>query len=235
MNLKSATNVICLVCCVVLATVVAGCAPRVVNPVPLPTSSKVFTLSPGDNISIVFRYWPELDLTQDIRPDGFISLQLIDDVQVAGMTPAELKIALNQTYASVITNPEIAVIVQSLENRRVYVGGEVRFPGAVEINGHVTALQAIMEAGGFENTSAELSHVIVVRYQGEKRYATAISMKEALEQNEGNSFYLEANDIVFVSRTKIDEINQWLDQHISKMVPGAVASPSEKYRFDNSR
>ncbi len=179
----------------------------------------LITLGPGDVIDVKFLYWPELNELQSVRPDGKISLQLVDDVQVAGLTPKRLDEHLTKLYEKEIKAPVISVIVRSLTDQRVYVGGEVVSPGLVPIQGSLTALEAVMSAGGFDKSSADLSNVVVIQNAGDKRYAMSLDLKKALEAPESNQYYLGPNDIVYVPRTKIDKLNQWVDQYITKMIP----------------
>jgi hypothetical protein len=75
-----------------------------------------------------------------------------------------------------------------------------------------------MAAGGFDTNSAELSNIVLVRQIDNKRYATAVDFKDALN-NENDLLYVAARDIVYVPRSRIDEVDQWVDQHITKLIP----------------
>ncbi len=190
---------------------------------PKPPDQANGALQPGDSIDIKFQYWPELDDSQTIRPDGKITLQLVDDVAVAGLTSAQVDALLTKLYADKLKNPEISVIVRSLANRFVYVTGEVFTPGGIELGNKMTLLSAIMSAGGFNKTAADTSNVVVVRFSDEKYHATAINLEENLTQAESEPFYLAAHDVVYVPRTKIYDLNQWVEQYISRMLPATGA------------
>jgi polysaccharide biosynthesis/export protein len=177
------------------------------------------TLAPGDEIDIKFFYAPELNETQFVRPDGVVTLQLIGDVAVQGKTPAELREELRKLFVPHLRNPEVAVIVRSLIDRRVYVGGEVRSPGMIEMPGSLTTLGAIMHAGGFDLATAEVSNVIVIRHKNGKRYGCALNFDTALEGEIGNPFYLEPYDIVYVPETTIASVVRWIDSHINSVIP----------------
>lgn len=183
-----------------------------------PSPDKV-TLGPGDGLDIKFFYNPELNDSQAVRPDGKIALQLVGEVTAQGKTPAELRDELKTLYAPQLKNPEVTVIVKALVDRRVYVGGEVKKPGLVPLPGRLTALEAIMEAGGFDPRTACPSSVVIIRHKDGKRYGGIINYEEALKAKEGKPFYLEPNDIVYVPRTMIAKVNQWIDQYINKIVP----------------
>jgi protein involved in polysaccharide export with SLBB domain len=176
-------------------------------------------LRPGDLLDIRFYYAPELNDTQTVLPDGKITLQLIGEVQAEGKTPAELRAELVNFYAAQLKRPEVAVIVRSWADRRVYVGGDVLKPGLIYIPRPTTALEAIMEAGGFDYRRAEVSNVVIIRHKDGKRYGCSLDFRAALAGKEFQDFYLEPRDIVYVPRTKISQVNLWIDQHINQMIP----------------
>ena len=177
------------------------------------------TLAPGDVLDIKFYYAPELNESQAVRPDGKIFLQLIGEVDVLGKTPGELKEELVQGYAGQLRKPEIAVIVRSLSNRRVYVGGDVLRPGLIDIPHPITALEAIMQAGGFDYRRAEVSNVVIIRHKDGKRYGCALDFTGALSGKEFQPFFLEPQDIVYVPRNKISQVGLWIDLYINQVIP----------------
>ena len=182
-------------------------------------SAQNVVLEPGDEVELKFYYTPELDVTQVVRPDGKIALQLIGEINAQGKTPAELRDELLKLYLPHLKKPEIAVIVRSLLNRRVYVGGQVITPGAIEIPGEIDVLEAIMQVGGFILPEAEVKNVIVIRHVNGQRYAYSVNLEGTLNGEVSRPFYLQPQDIVYVPRTKITKVGQWVDQHINKIMP----------------
>lgn len=222
------SRVMCLIFLAFVCSFVISCSgsaslrgSKSLRTVQLPSSSEPLPLilGPGDQIEVKFRFWPELDELQAIRPDGKISLQLVDDVQAAGLTPEELDEQLTKLYEGKIKDPVITVFVRLIVNQRVFVNGEVLAPGFFPLEGRMNVLEAIMLTGGFDLETAELSNVLLVRSVGDKRYVTMIDMKKALNDPESDPVYLVANDIIFVPRTRIADINRWMQQHITAMVP----------------
>jgi protein involved in polysaccharide export with SLBB domain len=177
------------------------------------------TLGPGDIIELKFFHNPELNDTQTVRPDGKITLQLVGEVTAQGKTPLDLRNELVKRYTPDLRTPEVMVIVRSLYDRRVYVGGEVRTPGLVAMPGPLTVLEAVIQAGGFDLRTANLKNVIIIRHKNGNRYGCALDLAGALKGKEFQPFYLEARDIVYVPRTKISKVNLWIDQYINKLVP----------------
>lgn len=176
-------------------------------------------LAPGDVLEVKFFYTPDLNEVQTVRPDGKIMLQLIGEVEVEGKSPAELREELIKLYTPHLKTPEIAVIIQSFYERRVYVGGQVMAPGIVEMPGKMTLLEAIMQAGGFDLRQAEIRNVIVIRHINGQRYGQSIDLKPALAGEEVQPFYLQPKDIAYVPQTTIAKVDQWIDQHINKIIP----------------
>jgi len=177
-------------------------------------------LAPGDVIDIKFFTAPELNESQTIRPDGRIALQLVGEVDVEGRSPQELSDELSRLFAPHLKKPDVTVIVRAFEGRRVFVGGEVKLPGMIPMPGPMTALEAIMYAGGFDPLTASLKNVVVIRYIANQRYGASLDMEAAIKGPENTEvFYLEPRDIIYVPRTTIVKVAQWIDQHINQIIP----------------
>ena len=103
----------------------------------------VYRLNPGDVIEIRFFFNPELNEHVQIRPDGSISMQLIDDIKAEGLSVAEIVEVLKTHYAALLTTPEISVQVREFANQKIYMTGEVVRPGVIPIRGRLTILEAM--------------------------------------------------------------------------------------------
>jgi polysaccharide export outer membrane protein len=194
----------------------------------MPTLHAPFVVRTDDVVKLKFLYHPELNETQTVRPDGKISPQLLNDIEVAGLTPEKIKQELLALYADILKDPKITVIVET-ERRYVLVGGEVdippgQFPIMVPYVEGLTPMEAILQAGGFRKASANLSNVLIVRRIEDKQYLRTVDLRAAMRNAESSAFHLEPNDIVFVPRTKIDRANQWVDQYMNKLVPDWVSA-----------
>lgn len=181
------------------------------------------TLGPGDVIDVRFSTHPELNEIepQVVRPDGRIALPLIDYVDVAGLTPEELDAKLTELYSDQLIDPELVVHLRTVRNRRIYVSGQVNVPGFIEMPGKLTALEAVMEAGGYIEDTARPAQILVVRHVNGERYAKLINLNLEDLTNPGwqEPFYLEPRDIVYVPETRIVEANRFVDQYINRMIP----------------
>lgn len=223
-HIRITTRVLLFVTCVILVGIQGGCQepvgveekPETVSPVPADTP---VTLGPGDVLEVKFLYTPELNVTQVVRPDGKIALQIVGEVTVQGKTPAQLKNHLLQLYSEQLKDPEIVILVQSLYDRSVFVGGQVVRPSMIEMPAQMTAMEAIMRAGGFDWREAEAGSVLVLRHEGSRWKGYKLNLKSAIEGNATHCFYLQPKDIVHVPRTEIAKVDQWVDQHISKLIP----------------
>jgi len=166
--------------------------------VPANIPTDVQTLSAGDVIKISFPGTPSMkEETQQIRRDGKINLTIIGEVKATDKTPAQLESELVQAYASQLTSKEIKVTVVS-SSFAVYVGGAVMKPGKIMPERALTVLDAIMEAGGFDETKANKKTVRVIRQEGGQVKNYYVNMKEVLEGAQTEPFYLKAHDVVYV-------------------------------------
>ena len=120
---------------------------------PAPVADTAYVLQRGDDIEIKAYNIPELDQVVRIRPDGKVSLLLLNDVDAAGYTADRLGEVLSTAFAKHYRNPRISIIVRGFSSQTVYVGGEVFRPGLIPLTGNITALQAVVAAGGLKETS----------------------------------------------------------------------------------
>jgi polysaccharide biosynthesis/export protein len=195
---------------------------------PFPAPVPQLLLSPGDEIEVRFAFYPEYSDVQVIRPDGRISMPLIDEVQAAGITPDDLDKTLTSLYQAKLVEPEITVVVRALGGRKIYVGGEVLFPGVVELRDKMTVLDAVVAAGGWVREHAEPSTTVVVRHVGGSRMATTVDLTKEVQCNQTLPLYLAPNDVVYVPQSKISRADQWVEQYINRLIPFTPFSATEQ-------
>ena len=129
-----------------------GCFSRAVPPPPEPPvlERETYVIGHGDVLKISVWKQPELSVDAvPVRPDGKISVPLLDDIQAAGLTPQELKELLTQALSEYVSNPDVTVVVVSVQSKRVHVMGEVSHPGALALTQDMRVLDAIAASGGF--------------------------------------------------------------------------------------
>lgn len=178
----------------------SGCqAPAAAMPAKEDTKpQEVFTLQEGDVVKVAFPGAPNLDSTQTVRRDGKVSMALVGEVQASGRTPTELEQDLLKLYSTQLVSKEVSVTVVS-SSYAVFVSGAVLRPGKITSDRPLTALEAIMEAGGFDNAKADMKAVRVIRKEdgGTKNYT--LDLKKILDGNSSEPFYLKRSDIIYVA------------------------------------
>ncbi len=212
---------------ILFALIAFGCGPVVKKPtfVGLPgTQAPVVTaeyrINPGDQLDIKFFYNPELNEEQIVRPDGKISLQLIDEIMAAGRTPAELTTELKEKYTEELASPAVTVIVKSSSNMKIYVDGEVLKPGVLPLLGSMTVLQAIASSGGLKDT-ARREEVIVIRQKDDLTgpMAIPINIKTIIDGTQmGEDILLKPYDIVYIPASPIGNASKWVDLYLRRTI-----------------
>jgi len=184
-----------------------------------PQEPREYVIEPGDQLDIKFFYNPKLNETITVRPDGKISLQLLDDVQAAGLTPTLLDAALTEKYAQELKKPAVTVMVRSFTGQRVYVDGEVNRPGLVNLTTGMTALQAVINAGGLRETAKPEAAIVIRKGPENQPVPMRVDLKEALYgKNRGATFQLHPYDIVHVPKTFIARANKFVNQYIEQLL-----------------
>lgn len=164
---------------------------------PAANTSEIITMREGDTVKISFPGSPTLNTTQQIRRDGKISLPLVGEVDAAGMTPPALEKKLVDLYAPQLASKQVTVEVIS-SVFPVYVTGMVVRPGEIESDHPMTALEAVMKAGGFDYTRANLRAVVVIRREGNIMKNYKLNLKAVLQGKQTEPFFLKPDDIVYV-------------------------------------
>jgi polysaccharide biosynthesis/export protein len=157
--------------------------------------AEALTVREGDVLKISFPGAPNLDTTQQVRRDGRISLSIVGEIQASGLTPVALEKQLVQLYSSQLVSKEVTVTVVS-SSFSVFVTGAVLRPGKIQSDHRLTALEAVMEAGGFDYTKANLQEVVVIRSEGGRTRNYTLNLKLVLEGQQSEPFFLEPSDIV---------------------------------------
>lgn len=154
-------------------------------------------LREGDTVKVSFASAPNMDTTQLIRRDGKIELPLVGEVMAAGKTTTELEKEVIQLYAPQLNSKEITVTLESA-SFPVFVTGCVLKPGKILSDHPITALEAIMEAGGFDYDKANLKSVRVIRHDGTEVDHFTLNLKGVLAGDNKETFPLRPSDIVYV-------------------------------------
>ena len=165
---------------------------------------KPYLLQAGDEIEIRAFNLPEVSQIVRIRPDGKISLLLLDDVEAAGSTPEQLGKRLSDLYAKHFRSPHITVSVRNFSQSNVFVGGDVHLPGMVPMLPGVslTAAAAIFRAGGFKDAAATQRVVLLRNDANGVPSTTYLNMQDVLSQGKPD-VVLQPSDVLFIPRNQI--------------------------------
>jgi len=195
---------------------------------------KEYVFGVGDQLEVLVRKVPEASRTVTIRPDGFVTLPLIDTVKAAGLTAPELKVALTEALGHRLVAPEVNVIAVQTRPPTVYVSGDVNAPIPVPLRTASTAMQAITAAGGFRRSAATRS-VYVIRL-GEDGHLNAIPVTPAVKGQVGSYLALgevplQADDIIFVPESRRSQVTRFIDDMINRPLQGVNSMLSIYFNF----
>ena len=144
--------------------------------------------------------WHEPDLTRvvPVRPDGKISLPLLNDVQAGGLTPTKLAEEITAQLKKFVTDPQVTVIVSTINSQRVYILGEVNRAGAYPLLPGMTVLQALSSGGGFTQF-ANMKKIYVLRTEGGKSDKFPFNYKDVIAgRHAEENIVLKAGDTIVV-------------------------------------
>lgn len=122
----------------------------------------VTLIQPNDKLTIDVYKNPDLSRQVTVQPDGLISISLVQSIQAAGLTPAQLKVDLEKRLKDYLDVPTVTVIIDAIQSYRVYVTGKVQKPGVITSERPLTVLQALALAGGFQEYSKK-DQITIVR------------------------------------------------------------------------
>lgn len=216
---------------VVIAVIlgVVGCAAAqqgqgrdVRSSLPTLAEGSEYHIRAGDQLAIKFFYQPELNDEVIVRPDGHVSLQLVRDVKAEGLTiPAFTKV-LTEAYGRELNNPQISIVLRAT-GARIYVDGEVNRAGTLVYLERMNVLQAVSEAGGLKET-ARADQVLVIRPNGDAPPSIfEVNYKKALKGDLTQLAMLRPSDIVVVPRSRVSNLNSWVDRFLRKNIPIPVS------------
>jgi polysaccharide export outer membrane protein len=144
--------------------------------------------------------WKEAELTRivPVRPDGKISLPLLNDVQAAGLTPTQLAAQITESLKKFVTNPQVTVIVTAINSQRIYILGEVNRAGAYPLLPNMTVLQGLSSAGGF-TLFANLKKIYMFRMENGKQVKYPFNYKDVINgKAPEENVVLKAGDTIVV-------------------------------------
>ncbi|MGB8582442.1 MAG: polysaccharide biosynthesis/export family protein [Candidatus Sulfotelmatobacter sp.] len=156
-----------------------------------------YVIGPDDTLRISVWKEPDMSVTLPVRPDGKISMPLLDDVQAAGMTPMQLGASIREKLKKYIEDPRVTVVVTAMNSQRIYVLGEVLHTGAMPLLPGMTVLQALSSAGFTQ--FANLKAIYVLRVIDGKQTKLPFNYKDAIKgRSKQQNIALKPGDTIVV-------------------------------------
>jgi len=185
----AARFVVLVVVCAALGAVIAGAQTQPSGAVvannggattPVVTLPADYVIGPEDVLGIVF--WRDEDMTGDVtvRPDGMVTLPLIGDMHAAGLTPEALRDQVQKSASKYLQDPNVTVVVRTINSRKVFVTGEVKTPGGYPLTGPRTVMQLIAMAGGLTEY-ADAKNITVMRTEQGKQQSFKFNYKDVAQ------------------------------------------------------
>lgn len=174
-------------------------------------SEQRYVLQPGDVLDIQYRYTPEFNQTVTVQPDGFVSLEIGGDVKVGGRNLEEVRNLILTKAQTRLAAPEMIVVLKDFQKPYVVVAGEVLQPGKLEMRQNLTAIQAVLLAGGFKD-SAKSSQILVFRkLNAETAEVRSLNFKTLKQSSDlENDLTLQPGDMILVPRNRMSKVERYV-------------------------
>jgi len=170
-----------------------------------------YALTPGDVLDIQFRYTPEFNQTLTVQPDGYISLEVGGDVKVSGRNLQEVRSLILAKARQRLESPEVIVVLKEFQKPYVVVAGEVNQPGKIELREKLTALQAVLLAGGMKESAKSSQVLVFKRLNADTAEVKVLNFKTLKRTSDlENDLTLEAGDMILVPRNRISKIERYV-------------------------
>jgi protein involved in polysaccharide export with SLBB domain len=188
---------------------------------PWTDSAPAYRLFPGDVVDVTVHTATELSGEYPVGPDGRVNLPLAGGVAVAGQTAPEAANSFATRYASVLRDPIIEVRAASFGSQRIIVGGEVNEPGLIDLpSARVGVLEAVLLAGGPTIRARRGSVAVLRRADNGGVMLREVDLSRALRGRTGaDNLPLARHDIVFVPRSSIAEVNDFIELYVRNIIP----------------
>lgn len=212
-----------------VALLLAGCgttqsiSPREREPhrfAPWSDAAPAYRLGVGDRLKVDYLLTPELTQEAAVEPDGFVSLRVAGRLAAQNLTPSELEAAVREASARRLRQPIVSLSVTEARSARIIVGGAVQRPGVYPLSARASTLEAVMLAGGFSPES-RMDQVVVIRQRpGADAMLRTVDLRRFVATGEADTgIALASEDIVFVPRSRIAEVDLWIDQYVNRLLP----------------
>lgn len=161
-------------------------------------ASEEFIIGPEDGLTINVWKEPELSSTVVVRPDGKITLPLINEIQASGLTARHLQERIAERLKDFISSPVVTVIVKEIHSQNVIIMGEVAKPGAYPFGSPMTVVEAIGRAGGFL-TYAKTKKIEIIRRENDRQSRYPFNYNDFIKgKNTDQNIFLKNGDVIIV-------------------------------------
>jgi len=204
--------------------IVAPSAAKVqTQPQPQPQTTQTLEYLIGEEDVLHIAVWQEPDLDQEVivRPDGRISFPLVGDIQAAGLTIPQLDELISEKLKQYVKFPEVSISIQKLGGKKVIVLGEILSPGVYSVSGSKTLLEAIALAGGFTKDAVP-SSTVLIRGGFANPQPQRLNLNQALKGDLRQNVALQSEDIIFIPKKFIADLNYFLNQIMQPLQEGSV-------------
>lgn len=170
-----------------------------------------YLLRAGDILQLQYRLTPEFNQSVTVQPDGYVDINIVGEVYVAGLTMTQAHDLFIQKESSRLKDPELNLVLEEFTRPYVVVAGEVTKPGQIEVRDQMSALSAIMMAGGFTN-NAKSGQIIVFRKVNDsiaevkQLNLTRVTKTTQLEHD----MSLQPGDIVYVPHDRVSRLQHYM-------------------------
>lgn len=156
-----------------------------------------YRIGPEDLLDVQVWKNSELSRTVPVRPDGMISLPLVNDIQAAGLSPTDLRQRITERLREFIPSPEVSVMVREVHSVKVAVLGAVRMPGLYEVKGPATVLDMLARAQGLTEF-ADRGRIVVLRQNGTTTTRIPFNYRQVTEGSDRDNYFVRPGDIIVV-------------------------------------
>jgi len=218
----------CRAAMVLAMLALAGCGSEVSSKYQQPdafdsmsASPPPYIVGPGDDLSVVLPFNPELNYEGPVGPDNAFTMPVAGTIMTAGMTSPQIEQAIAKALLDrkIVRNASVSISIRRYA-QVIYVGGEVKNPGIIPLQNKMDPLQAVLAAGGALDTARTGSIVIIRRGPDGAPLLRVVDLDTLIHQGEKTqAVALRPQDTIYVPKTTIAEVDTWIDQYINKALP----------------
>jgi len=170
-----------------------------------------YRIQPNDVVEIQFRYTPEYNFTGTVQPDGFIALQVVGAVKIAGRTLEEASAAIVKQAEARLKDPEVTVLLKDFVKPHFVVAGEVVRPGTFELRGDVTVIHAIAMSGGFKESSKRTQVILLRQVNQDHAEVKLLDLKQLMSPGKiREDILIRPDDMLVVPQNRISRVEPYV-------------------------